>query len=299
MTALITRDELRAAIDAGAVTVVDALGGAYWEKQHLPGAVPLVEADVVQRAAELLPDRTAAIAVYCSNPACGNSQAVAAALHRLGYTDVRKYREGIEDWVAAGLATETGPVGERPAVRRLDGVAVPTAGTWRIDPGHAEVAFIGRHFMITKVRGRFTGVDGAVVIAEDPNRSAVQVTIDMASVESGDTTRDDHLRSADLFDVEKYPTATFTSTEVRWRGSEGAVTGDLTIHGVTRSVTLAAAFSGHVRDPWGKDRAVFSATTTVNREDFGLTWNMVLDSGSLLVSREIALEIEVETVLEG
>jgi rhodanese-related sulfurtransferase len=109
MTALITRDELRAEIDAGAVVVVDALGGEYYEKQHLPGAIPLVEADVTARASTLLPDRTAAIVTYCSNPACPNSGRVADQLTGLGYTHVRKYREGIEDWVAAGRATDTGP----------------------------------------------------------------------------------------------------------------------------------------------------------------------------------------------
>ncbi|MEV5824657.1 rhodanese-like domain-containing protein [Spirillospora sp. NPDC052242] len=107
MTALITRDELKAAIDAGAVTVVDALGGEYYAKQHLPGAVPLVRDDVDAQAPALLPDRDAAIVTYCSNPACPNSGQVADRLTALGYTDVRKYREGIEDWVAAGLPTES------------------------------------------------------------------------------------------------------------------------------------------------------------------------------------------------
>ncbi|MEV4107928.1 rhodanese-like domain-containing protein [Nonomuraea sp. NPDC049695] len=106
MTALITREELKAAIDAGTVTVIDALGGDYYAKQHLPGAIPLVEAEVADRAAELLPDRNAAIVTYCSNPACNNSQAVATRLEGLGYTHVRKYREGIEDWAAAGLPLE-------------------------------------------------------------------------------------------------------------------------------------------------------------------------------------------------
>ncbi len=108
MTALISRDELRAAIVAGDVTVVDALGGDYWARRHLPGALPLVADDVVARAAEVLPDKHAAIVTYCSNPACGNSQAVASRLEQLGYTNVRKYREGIEDWTAAGLPVESG-----------------------------------------------------------------------------------------------------------------------------------------------------------------------------------------------
>ncbi|MEN3358467.1 MAG: hypothetical protein V7637_2449 [Mycobacteriales bacterium] len=108
MTILITRDQLEAEIAAGAVTVVDALGGEYYAKQHLPGAIPLVEADVADKAGELLPDEAAAIVTYCSNPACPNSGRVAERLTRLGYSNVRTYREGIEDWTAAGLPTETG-----------------------------------------------------------------------------------------------------------------------------------------------------------------------------------------------
>jgi rhodanese-related sulfurtransferase len=108
MTALISRDELKAAIDAGTVTVVDALGGAYYEKQHLPGAIPLVESDVAAKAAALLPDKDAAIVTYCSNTACANSEHVANLLTRAGYTNVRKYREGIQDWVEAGLPVATG-----------------------------------------------------------------------------------------------------------------------------------------------------------------------------------------------
>ncbi|MBO2459175.1 rhodanese-like domain-containing protein [Actinomadura violacea] len=107
MTALIGRDDLKAAIDAGTVTVLDALGGDYYAKQHLPGAVPLVAADVDAQAPALLPDRAAAIVTYCSNPACPNSGQVADRLTALGYTNVRKYREGIEDWVSAGLPTES------------------------------------------------------------------------------------------------------------------------------------------------------------------------------------------------
>ena len=108
MTTLISRDELDAAIRAGSVTVVDALGGSYYEQQHLPGAIPLIEADVATRAAALLPDKDAAIVTYCSNPACANSEKVANLLVRAGYTNVRKYREGIQDWVEAGLAVEQG-----------------------------------------------------------------------------------------------------------------------------------------------------------------------------------------------
>jgi len=107
VTTLISRDELFVEIEAGTVTVVDALGGEYYAKQHLPGAIPLVESDVAEQAAQLLPDRHAPIVTYCSNPACPNSQRVAERLTALGYTNVRKYREGIEDWTAAGLPTES------------------------------------------------------------------------------------------------------------------------------------------------------------------------------------------------
>ncbi|WP_395659079.1 YceI family protein [Nocardioides sp.] len=181
--------------------------------------------------------------------------------------------------------------------RTVRGHVLPAPGTWEIDPGHADVSFVGRHFMVTKVRGRFAGVTGAVVIAEDIEDSRVEVTIDMASVASGNPTRDDHLRSAELFDVERFPQATFRSTKVVWNGDRGTVLGDLTIHGVTRAVPLEVAFEGHARDPWGGDRAVFSARTRVNREDFGVTWNVALEAGGVLVSKEVQIEIDLETVL--
>lgn len=184
------------------------------------------------------------------------------------------------------------------ATREVDGTLVPVAGRWEIDPVHADVAFTGRHFMVTRVRGRFTDVRGAVTVAEDMSLSSVEVVIGMASVSSGSDVRDDHLRSAELFDVERFPEATFRSTAVAWSGRGGTVTGDLTIHGVTRSVDLSVEFAGHVRDPWGGDRAIFSATTQVNREDFGVTWNVALEAGGVLVSKEIRIDIEVETVLQ-
>ena len=183
--------------------------------------------------------------------------------------------------------------------RTHDGQVIPAAGVWEIDPGHTDLAFTGRHFMVTKVRGRFTGVSGRVVIAHDMADSSVEVDIDMASVESGSQVRDDHIRSADLFDVENHPAAHFRSTSVQWRGDRGTVHGDLTIHGVTRRVPLDVVFEGHVRDLWGGDRAVFSARTRVNREDFGITWNQALEAGGLLVSREVQIDINLETVLSA
>jgi len=182
------------------------------------------------------------------------------------------------------------------ATRVIDGAELPAAGLWKVDPGHAEVAFVGRHFLLTKVRGRFTGVDAEVRIGEDPAASSVTVTIDMASVHSGDETRDSHLRSADLFDVANHPTAAFRSTAVGWDGTSGTLTGDLTIKGITRPVTLTVSYLGYAEDPWGSDRVVFSARGRINREDWGVTWNMPLARGGLLVSTEIDLELEVELI---
>lgn len=184
------------------------------------------------------------------------------------------------------------------SVRTIDEVEIPAPGTWRIDPGHAEVAFIGRHFGLTKIRGRFTGVSGTLHMTDDPADAALTVTIHMASVASGDQARDDHLRSADLFDVAVHPTAEFRSTRIERRGATGTVHGELEIKGVRRPVALDVEYLGHAEDPWGNHRAVFTASATINREDWGLTWNMFLEAGGLVVSKEIRLEIEVELIRE-
>ena len=191
--------------------------------------------------------------------------------------------------------TETQPAAT--TTRRVGDANLPVPGRWQIDPGHTELAFIGRHFMLTKVRGRFTGVTGAIQVAEDPAQSTAEVTIDMASVNSGSQARDDHLRSADFFDTAQHPTATFTGHTATWQGASGVLEGELTIRGVTRRVTLRVEYLGHVADPWGGHRAIFTASGTLNREDWGLTWNQVLDGG-LLVSTQIRIEIELETVLQ-
>jgi len=125
------------------------------------------------------------------------------------------------------------------------------------------------------------------------------VTIDMASVNSGDAGRDEHLRSAEMFDVANHPSARFRSYAVDWTDTHGAVRGELTIRGVTRPVVLQVDYEGSVRDPWGGARAVFSASAQINREDFGLTWNLVLETGGLLVSKDIRIEIALEAVLQA
>jgi polyisoprenoid-binding protein YceI len=175
-------------------------------------------------------------------------------------------------------------------------VALPAPGPWVIDPGHVEVGFVGRHFGLTRIRGRFNRVEGVVTIGEHVTDSFVQVSIDTRSLSSGDQTRDDHLRSADFFDVEHHPTATYRSTALAVSGTSATMVGELTIKGVTRPVHLQVDFLGGTIDPWGNERAVFSARGKVNREEWGLTWNMVLEAGGLLVSKEIVLEVEVELV---
>ncbi len=150
--------------------------------------------------------------------------------------------------------------------------------------------------MLTRVRGRFTGVTGAVQVATHPSDSTVEVVIDVASVSSGDQARDDHLRSPDFFDVEAHPTATFRSTGVSWTGARGEVAGELTIKGVTQGLVVDVEYLGFDHDPFGNDKAVFSARGRIDREAWGLTWNMVLEAGGLLVSKHIDLELEIETV---
>ena len=183
--------------------------------------------------------------------------------------------------------------------RNVDGTEVPVVGSWAIDPGHAEVAFIGRHFMLTKVRGRFTDIVGTVVIADDPADSSVDVTINMASVESGSDDRDNHLRSSDFFDVENHPEGRFRSTSVTLNGDTTRVSGELTLVGITCPVVLDVLYVGSTVDPWGGHRAIYSASTEINREDWGLTWNVALEAGGLLVSKKIRIELEVETVRQG
>lgn len=184
------------------------------------------------------------------------------------------------------------------ATRRLGGFEMPAVGTWRIDPSHADVSFVGRHFRLTKVRGRFLSVAGELHVAERPEDSSVTVTVDMSSVNSGFDFRDDNLRSAQFFDVENHPHAELESTTIDWDGSQGELTGELTIKGVTREITLEVRYLGHALDPWGSHRIGFEASARINREDWGITVDGGLDTGGLMVSREIDIEIHVEFVLE-
>ena len=169
---------------------------------------------------------------------------------------------------------------------------------WSFDPSHSSIGFTVRHLMISKVRGHFGTWSGTFDYdAEDPTRSRLDVRIDAASIATRDDKRDAHLRSPDFFDVEKYPELTFASTKIeRDGGDDYVVTGDLTIHGVTRSVQLKVEGLGRTRDPWGGERVGFSASTTINRKDFGLHWNVALETGGVLVGEKVEIGIEIEAV---
>ena len=180
-------------------------------------------------------------------------------------------------------------------VRTEDGRTVPEAGAYDLDVSHSTVEFVVRHLMISKVRGRFGSYRGAVVIGDRPEDSSVEVSIDAASISTSDEQRDGHLRSGDFFDVERYPTVSFTSTAVEpAKGDHWKVTGDLTIRDITKPVVLDVEFEGAQTDPWGNGRIGFSASTEIDREDWGLTWNQALETGGVLVGKKIKIELGVE-----
>ena len=180
--------------------------------------------------------------------------------------------------------------------RNVDGAAVPAAGTWVIDGSHTSAEFVARHLMVAKVRGGFGSVTGTIEVAEDPAASRVEVVIDTSSVSTADADRDGHIKSPDFFDVENHPEMKFVSTAVRPNGSSWVLDGDLTIKEVTKPVTLEFDFLGLAADPWGNQKAAFSANTTINREDWDLNWNVALETGGVLVSKKVNIEIEMQAV---
>ncbi len=173
------------------------------------------------------------------------------------------------------------------------------AGTYVIDQSHSEVGFNARHAGIAKVRGQFTEYEGALVVGEDLADSSVTVTIQTASIDTNNEGRDGHLRSADFFDVDSNPTMTFTSTALNGTGEDFTVAGDLTLNGITRPVELEVDYNGSAVDPFGNQRVGFEAKTTVNRKDFGLTWNAALETGGFLVSDKINIVLEVSAIKQA
>ena len=176
-----------------------------------------------------------------------------------------------------------------------------TRTVWAIDASHSTVEFGVKHMMFTTVKGRFAGVEGTIELDEqDVTRSRVEVAIDVASVDTRDEKRDAHLRSPDFFDAERFPTIAFRSTRVEPKGSgDLRVVGDLTIHGVTREVILDATRTGQGKNPWGMEVIGFEASTRISRKDFGLEWNVALETGGVLVGDEIKISLDIQAVKQN
>ena len=173
------------------------------------------------------------------------------------------------------------------------------AGTWTIDASHSEVSFTVRHMAVSKVRGRLGSVSGEIVTSQDPASSAVTAEVDVTTVTTFNEQRDGHIKSGDFFEIENHPTASFRSTSLTHDGDDFVLTGDLTLKGVTQPITLGLEVSGFGPDAYGGTRAGFSAKGTINRRDFGLSFDAKLDNGGLVVSDKVDLELDIEAVLNA
>jgi polyisoprenoid-binding protein YceI len=181
--------------------------------------------------------------------------------------------------------------------RTVEDREVPVAGTYDLDPAHSRLGFEARHLMVTKVRGHFGKFTGILNVAEIPEQSTAEIDIDAASLDTGVADRDTHLRSPDFLDVEKYPKITFKSTSLRpAKGNRWEIDGELTIRGVSKPASLEVEFSGGTVDPWGHQRIFLSAVTELEREDWGMTWNMALETGGVLVSKKVKADLEIAAV---
>jgi polyisoprenoid-binding protein YceI len=186
------------------------------------------------------------------------------------------------------------------AARNYQGTEIPVAGRYVLDENHRRVGFVARHLMVSKVRGQFTRATATIVIGEDPLQSSVTATIQAGSITTGQEQRDGHLVSADFLDVEKYPTLEYRSTGVKkFRDGLFTLTGDLTIKDVTVPVDLEVELEGVGRSPYGQDVFGFSATAEIDREDFGITWNVALETGGVMVGRKVKIEIEGEAIRQA
>ena len=185
------------------------------------------------------------------------------------------------------------------ATRIVNGRTVPPAGTWKVDHVHSDLRIIARHLMVSKVRGTFEDFDATIVVGEDPLDSSVQVEAKASSVTTGTTDRDNHLRSPDFLDAEQFPLVTFESTSLKPSGDDWKLTGDLTIRGITRPVTFDLVFEGATTDPYGNTKAGFSAVGEIERRDWGLTWNVPLENGGVLVSEKFKIEFDIEADLQS
>lgn len=182
----------------------------------------------------------------------------------------------------------------------MSNITAPS-GSYTVDAGHSRIGFVARHAMVTKVRGSFNEFEGSGQLdAENPANSTLSLTIQAASIDTRNADRDAHLRSNDFFDMENHPQITFVSTSVEAKGSdEFRVTGDLTIKGVTKSVSVDLEYTGAAVDPFGNQRLGLEGSTTVNRKDWGVNWNAALEAGGVLVSEKVTLEFEISAILNA
>ena len=186
------------------------------------------------------------------------------------------------------------------STRAVNGLTLPSTGTFVLDKSHTEVGFIARHLMVSKVRGRFTDFEGTIVVADDPSESSVEVIIQAASINTNDENRDKHVRTNDFLSTDEFPALTFRSTKVELSsGGDWKVNGDLTVRRVTRPIVLDVQFEGVIQDPWGNQRLGFTASGEIDRNDFGVSFNAVLETGGFVVSPKVKLEIEAEAVRQA
>ncbi len=172
------------------------------------------------------------------------------------------------------------------------------SGTWKLDPTHSEISFSVKHLKISKVRGSFTSFDATIVTAENPADSTVEATVEIASVDTNQKDRDAHLRTSDFFLADEFPAMTFTSTSIETSGDDFTVTGDLTLRGVTRSEVLKGEFGGMVTDGYGRTKAGATASTVINRQDYGVSWNAALEAGGFTLGDDVSINLDLQVVLQ-
>jgi polyisoprenoid-binding protein YceI len=186
---------------------------------------------------------------------------------------------------------------EATFTRTIDGVEAPAPGDWVLDKPHTNLMFVARYAMLTKVRGHFQNFEGTIHVAEKPEDSWVELTIDASTITTDNDTRDNHLRSGDFLDLGNHPTISFRSTKIELLGdNQLRVTGDLTIRGVTKEVVLDTEYVGVGKDAFDRTRVAFSARTEIERDDWGVSWNMALETGGLLVGKRVQIELEVQAL---
>jgi polyisoprenoid-binding protein YceI len=179
----------------------------------------------------------------------------------------------------------------------MTAASAPTKTTWKIDPAHSTIEFSAKHMMFTTVKGRFADVEGTIIVAgTTPDSASVEATMKAASLDTRTEQRDQHLRSADFLDAENFPDVTFESTKIEGPKEKFTMTGELTIRGTTRPVTLDVTYEGAGKDPWGGERMGFSATSKIDRRDFGLTWNQALETGGILVGNDVKIQIDAQVI---